>query len=379
MAISINITLEEQNRETPPWVDNPWQDGYVPEIDFEEQNRETLPWADGLWQDGYVPEIEFEAQNREPPPWVSFATPVSFPEDSAPDPISTPFVIEAELNPAPSAVDVPTGTSIFIPCGDAISTLEVPAVEVPWVPSTKTPTPLGLNPLLTTIWVSTNGGTPVVAFSGGSPSSGWSATVDETNQAGPNRGIDGVGRDYFIRPDAGWTPGASIEITVELVDYLNNDFTYTYNFFTKNVSPARISSIFVVQEFLLRLDFTYELAITPELLDPANYSLVPTRPVGAVEVVEVLPPDGETTTKVFLKVNGLKLDQYYSVSIEGGYIKDREGRALSDLQYTWRMRRTKMDVTVAALPTLYDVRKRTTIGGILEAIMISDEEIGGDY
>jgi len=317
--------------------------------------------------------------------WVEVMDSTAPAIEDEPDPSSFPYIERTYSAPIPDNGNIgvnPRG-GLFIPCADRIATIEdtqspIANILDPAFP-VHTQEPIGLNPIYTKIRIRYNAGSWITIFENGSGQNGWSGVVSINDYAGYERDLDhgNAGFDYAL--SGTMVADADVDVEVTMVDYGDKETVERYSFHTSNLSAIQVDRIFIVQELLIRVDFTGELAIIPELLDPTNYSITPTRPIGDVTITGVLPPDGTTTDKIFLQVLGLKLDQYYSLDIPGGVLRDREGRSLDTIQFTWRMRRTKMDVTVAGLPKLYDTRERTTVTGILEAIMISDEEIGGDY
>jgi hypothetical protein len=245
MAITIDIQLEEENRDVAPWQDNPWQEGYLFEddLDVAEENRDVAPWVDDPWQEGYLFEDDLDVaeENRDVAPFIDgvfSADAYTYDFDAAPDPQSDPYVLEVDLDPQPGATNVNASTAAFIPVGDAISTLETPSVVVPYSGDIDPPPSIGIDPTHTTIWVQYDSDPPVAVFSNGVVTPGWSVVLQDTDQSGTYRSISGVGKNITVIPTSGiWPYGTQITITLELVDYANNDALYSYSFETQEAPP----------------------------------------------------------------------------------------------------------------------------------------------
>lgn len=154
------------------------------------------------------------------------------------DPSTEPFVVVSDLDPAPGDL-VPLSHQVFLPCGDRIATDEdnqIGLVDL-LLEGAQVPELQGLDPDLTIITAQvTTGGVPgpvVTILAGGVVTPGWTVAVGLNDQAGPDRGIYGVGRNYLITPPGGvWEASSTVTIGVELGDYGRHIQSYSYSFDT---------------------------------------------------------------------------------------------------------------------------------------------------
>lgn len=382
-ALSLNFEAIPYKQVSAPWAKITDKIISHSVIDFHPMKQTSAPWAKITELILSHPIIEASAYKQASVPWGELIeiTGLRDPVDSEPDPDSTPYIEKVYSAPIPDngAVDVDPNGGLFIPCGDRVATIEdqtTSLVDNFITPLPSPAEPVGLDPSKTIVRIRYDSGPWVIIHENGSGQNGWSSSAVSNNFSGNERDLI-AGYDYSL--SGTMLPGALVEVEVTLVDYGGKEYFETYSFTTTDQGTAGISNIFVVRESLIRVDFDSELAVTSALLDPVNYSITPLRPVGSVYVLDVLPLDTKVTNYIFLSVRGLKLDQFYSINIPADTLKDRSGRTIGSIQHVWKMRRTKVDTTIASLPKMYDTKSRSTIVGILEAIMISDEKIGGDY
>lgn len=171
----------------------------------------------------------------------------------------------------------------------------------------------------------------------------------------------------------------TVQVYAEDSAGLPNVLDTSYSFTTvQPESLIRISTVFVVAQDLLRLDFTGSLAIESTYLDKNSYSIVALDDPDTVTIEDILQPEGHSSKTVFLKVRGLKLGKTYRITVTSTLF-EINGRSLPQVTSTWKQRRTKLDSTIASMANMYNTRGRSNIRGLLEAIMISDETIGGDF
>jgi hypothetical protein len=152
----------------------------------------------------------------------------------------------------------------------------------------------------------------------------------------------------------------------------------TYSFRIEGYSLIKISSIFVVAENLIELQFSDSLVVLDDYLNPNTYSILDDA-LKAVQVSSVLDPGTTMSTSVFLVTKGLSSSKSYQLNIGVGILFDRNGKSLDAQHVAWTMHRTKVDSTVNSLAKFYNTRSRGVIRGLIEAIMISDEKIGGSF
>lgn len=196
-------------------------------------------WGDLSDQSIVVPAIEHIPYVQRVPKWLgSVVVNTPYVPALCNEPSSQPYVQVAELNPLPGATGVGILSSIVIPCGDRIAATEdVSAVLVDSVfGSVPTPPVFGLDPLATVITVVING-VPTIVFMNGTPQSGWVVSVADNDYSGTNRNVPGAGKTYSLVSPIGFPSYTTVSVSVLLIDYGGNEYTYSYTFTTVLVTP----------------------------------------------------------------------------------------------------------------------------------------------
>jgi len=142
------------------------------------------------------------------------------------------------------------------------------------------------------------------------------------------------------------------------------------------VVSINITDIIVISKDSIRLEFSGSLAVDSNLLNAENYQITPAT---GIYVDSVLRPSGSYTTNVQLLVRGLQEDQEYVLTLADEELRAINGDYVDETFLEWTHRKTKTDLMISSISPAYDTRKRSNIRGVLEAITISDEEIGGNY
>jgi hypothetical protein len=161
----------------------------------------------------------------------------------------------------------------------------------------------------------------------------------------------------------------------ETVIYTDDGALYTYGATT--FSRIITDRIFVVAKDVIKVIFSSSIAITPALLNASSYSISSLSGGSDVTVQEILPMLGKTTSSVFLRISKPSLEQQYRLTIAESVLHDPDGVDLVETNVLWTHVRTKVDSAVDGIPLMYGTKSRTNVRNILEAICISDEEIGG--
>ena len=144
-------------------------------------------------------------------------------------------------------------------------------------------------------------------------------------------------------------------------------------------TPTGITAdIVVVAEDIIKLTFSEELAVEQFLLSKYSYSIDSLGDAYPVVVKQVLVPEGPTTLNLFLQVSKLAPGGTYKITVSAT-LYQKSGIPVAPYAKVWNHHRTKVDAVIAGLADLFDTRERSNLRGLLEAIMISDELIGGDY
>jgi hypothetical protein len=144
-------------------------------------------------------------------------------------------------------------------------------------------------------------------------------------------------------------------------------------------TPSRttISHVFVVAQDVIKLIFTSDVAVTESLVSIASYSISAVGSGVDVDIKEILPVLGPTTTSILIRISRPTRDEMYSLTIAESTVFDRSGAELESESVLWVHSRTKTDSVIASMANMYDMLSRSNLRGIAEAITIIDEEIGG--
>jgi hypothetical protein len=138
-----------------------------------------------------------------------------------------------------------------------------------------------------------------------------------------------------------------------------------------------INEVFVVSKDIITVSLPSLVAADSNFYSTANY--VVTNMSGGKNgiVLQVLPVKDNATNKIFLQVMDLVGGDGYRISISG--LKTSGGYDVELSIMRWIMHKTKVDSSMDHLPGMYSTDLNSVMRYILEAVMISDEKIGGDY
>jgi hypothetical protein len=157
---------------------------------------------------------------------------------------------------------------------------------------------------------------------------------------------------------------------------------------------TRTASVFVVARDILKVNFTSAVAVRDSLLNPESYVISLLEGDVLPVVVEVLPIEDPTTTSVFLRLSPkAELGSTYQLTmpsagatgeifdedIDDRVLYDPDGVPLATMSDQWTHHRTKVDSVLASMAGMYEKQVGGNLRMLLQAIMISDEEIGGDF
>lgn len=143
------------------------------------------------------------------------------------------------------------------------------------------------------------------------------------------------------------------------------------------LTSPNIDDVVPIARDLIEVEFSGDIAVTESVLAPANYVLSP-----GISVAEVLPIDGDVTDSVILRISPkATIDTIYSLTVgtfpETFYTPEQV--PLEAMTGSWLQHKTKIDSVLASLPAMYSRAVGANIRTILQAVAISDEEIGGDF
>lgn len=379
MAIQISINLIPFQTAPPRWGD--LSPSVQPRTDVV-----VFPFLTGTPRWGDLLEVPTSDFNVIPfvtgtPRWGDLvdATPPEI--ITSPDQSSVPYIQESGLCPPNGSTDVPITETISIPCGDRVPEVGDALIDPLFATSSPTVT-IGLDSSKTVISFGTNGGTKSVIYSNNTPDPAWSVTKLANDYSGNERDVL-AGWTYSVQPVMGFSFGILAQFEIYVEDYAGNGTTYNYSFSTL-ASPTQymsIESVFTVAQDVLKITFSSPAVVTRSFRSPSSYQILDLNGNVVASVVEILPvyEDSKVTTQLWVKVTGLVPGLRYVFSVRDEVLFDATGHPYAAMTYSWLMNKTKVDLVLSSFSGMYSTKERGTLRGILEAIMLSDEEIGGDF
>jgi len=150
-------------------------------------------------------------------------------------------------------------------------------------------------------------------------------------------------------------------------------------------SSAIRGRLFVIANNAIKLIFTGNVVTSGGYNLPTGYNIIDLDGIENPIVKSVYPTEEKIIDHVILEVQGLREKGHYTLILDNDKIYDsdgdplNEGDPLNNIVVNWYMRKTKVDSALLGAARRFDKKIGSNIRGILEAVMISDEEIGGDY
>jgi len=144
-------------------------------------------------------------------------------------------------------------------------------------------------------------------------------------------------------------------------------------------SSVGVETIVVVAKNVILVNFSGNIVSNSDLFNPDNYSVSSLLGGNNGIVKYVYPTYSRKTTSIFLQVEQLVKGGQYRFTTRGGELRDENGFYILWGSVNWTMHRTKVDMVISTLANMYGTNVGSNIRSIIEAIMISDEKLGGDY
>jgi hypothetical protein len=141
-------------------------------------------------------------------------------------------------------------------------------------------------------------------------------------------------------------------------------------------SITSISGIYIIAKDKIRILFSTEVSKSHELLKESTYSLYNNSRGTNNVIKEVMPLPDKATDYVDLRISNITWGESYTFSIGDDLIADIDGLLIPSQEVSFIAHRTKVDNILKHMPDLYDAKKGN-IRTILEAIGLSDNDIGG--
>lgn len=175
----------------------------------------------------------------------------------------------------------------------------------------------------------------------------------------------------LLWPDQGALDGLGYAIMLEAASYAPP---------SSQIVPATDGSpLLVIAQDVVLFRFSGELAVDSPYLSTSSYKIEGIGHSDDCWVASVLPVLGRTSTDLYIKLGGIMYGNTYKFTVLDQQVHDNYGGILNECSITWTHHRTKVDSVIAGLPGGLDLRERSNVRGLVEAMMISDEIIGGDF
>lgn len=261
-----------------------------------------------------------------------------------------PYLKISELSPAPGSVDNAANAPIVVSVVDQKAGVDPATNRVK-------------------IWVNS-----ILAWNGASPQPGFTGSRVATSPKGYK---------YTIIPDTDLPHNTIVLINVQAYDLAGvpNFLDTSYTFHVEAIpSLLKVQQLIAVANDAIKLIFTGDVVTQAGgYAQASGYTIVDLDGVENPVVKSVYPINEKVANYVILEVVGMREKGRYRLTMDYYKIYDEDGNPLKNIVAKWQMRRTKVDSALLGAAQRFDKRIGSNIRGILEAVMLSDEEIGGNY
>jgi len=140
----------------------------------------------------------------------------------------------------------------------------------------------------------------------------------------------------------------------------------------------RLGTLVLISSSLLELTFNRPVAVNADLYDTSNYnvsSVDDTLP--PVTIDQILNVPTPSTARIYLRVRGTVLGSTYVLTARNIISTTGVALAPSGTRAAFLSRETKTDSIISSFSSLYSTDPTSIVGGLLHAISMSDDLIGG--
>lgn len=143
------------------------------------------------------------------------------------------------------------------------------------------------------------------------------------------------------------------------------------------------SRIEFIREDLVKVTLDYEVLLNEAYFDVSNYTIALAGGDGssAIVVRAILKPSDDsvkTSDTIYIRTGPLQRGVEYELYI-AGLTSSSTGTVVDNLTVPRTYRRTKVDSILSSCPSHFDKRPGSILGGLMTAIGISDNKIGGTF
>lgn len=139
-----------------------------------------------------------------------------------------------------------------------------------------------------------------------------------------------------------------------------------------------INTATIISKDLVKINFAVDVLTVPSVYVVANYTVSGVG-VSNPEVFEVVTPSSREVSYILVGLRGSEIGGVYQLTVASGTLFTASGDRLPEQSIDFTLHRTKLDLVLTSVPRFYSTKSGSIFRSILEAVMISDEEIGGDF
>ncbi len=162
------------------------------------------------------------------------------------------------------------------------------------------------------------------------------------------------------------------------------DFPLSFAFPFGGCSPVEITSVELVTNSLLRINFNIDVITDDTFFTNSNYAITfegsSSTDVLVKRVQQVFSSASDSapsTSYALVSTSPFTLGQYYTITVSN--LISRYGTSMLPSSKTIQINRTKTDLSFMTIPSHFDKRPEAIVSNVLAAITRSDELIGGSF
>ncbi len=137
-------------------------------------------------------------------------------------------------------------------------------------------------------------------------------------------------------------------------------------------------AVSIISKDLVKLNLVLDIVTIPSVYTLSNYSVVGIG-VPNPTVIDIITASDREVSSILVVLSGTQAGGTYQLSIASGVFYTASGDSLPKQTIDFTLHRTKLDFVLTSVPRFYNTASKSNFRSILEAIMMSDEEIGGDF
>jgi hypothetical protein len=140
-----------------------------------------------------------------------------------------------------------------------------------------------------------------------------------------------------------------------------------------------LQSVSVIDQNLIKLQFSAELSTNNDYYNVNNYLLLNLTDSTTPFINLILPQIDAASDVAYLFIKGLVIGDQYKITTVASTLSSPSGTLCSVSSAVWTHVRTKVDSALSHIASMYNTEQGSIFRSILQAIMLSDETIGGSF